>query len=91
MASGRIFIAAVFSLFYVSMYPILVGGFVIYVYPYWSPPVAVTWVLGGILMQAWFCFARTGPTTDSRLLTQVGTGILYLASIIVFSGGCYQS
>jgi hypothetical protein len=87
----RIFIAAAFALFYISMYPILVGGFVIYVYPYWSPPVAVAWVLGGILVQAWFCFPRSGATTNSRLLTQVGAGILYAASIMVFSGGCYQS
>jgi hypothetical protein len=56
----RIFIAAAFALFYISMYPILVGGFVIYVYPYWSPPVAVAWVLGGILVQAWFCSLAAG-------------------------------
>jgi hypothetical protein len=87
----HIVIAGAFSLFYVSMYPILIGGFVIYVYPYWSPPVAVAWVLGGILVQAWFCFGRAKAAAGSRLMTQVGVGVLYAASIMVFSGGCYQS
>jgi hypothetical protein len=96
----RIFIAAAFSLYYVSMYPILIGGFVIYVYPYWSPGAALTWILGGILVQAWFCFVstsgpRAGPAVTVRkttLRTQVGAGVLYAASIIVLSGGgCYQS
>ena len=87
----HIFIAAVFALFYAAMYPILVGGFVIYVYPYWSPRVAVAWVLGGILVQAGFCFARPRTASDPKLRTQVGAGVLYAATIIVFSGGCYQS
>ena len=42
----RLLIAAGISLFYVRMYPILIGGFVIYVYPYWSARAAVAWVLG---------------------------------------------
>ena len=37
----RVFIAVAFSLYYITMYPILVGGFVIYVYPYWSPRAAL--------------------------------------------------
>jgi hypothetical protein len=97
----RLFIAAAFSLFYVSMYPILIGGFVIYVYPYWSPRAAVAWVLGGILVQACFCFVSTprGPraglvmtaSKSTPLPTQVGAGVLYAASILLLSGGCYQS
>jgi hypothetical protein len=93
-------IAAAFSLFYASMYPILTGGFVIYVYPYWSPRATVTWIVGGILVQAWFCLLstprgpRAGPVmtlSRSTLPTQVGAGVLYAASIILLSGGCYQS
>ena len=95
----RIFVAAAFSLFYVSMYPILIGGFVIYVYPYWPRRAAVAWVVGGILVQACFCFVSTrgprgGPAmtvVKTTLPTQVGAGVLYAASLIVFSGGCYQS
>jgi hypothetical protein len=95
-----IFIGAAFSLFYVGMYPILIGGFVIYVYPYWSPAAALAWVVGGILVQAWFCFVsrsrgpRAGPAmavSKSTLPTQVGAGVLYAASILLLSGGCYQS
>ena len=87
----RIFITALFSLFYASMYPILVGGFVIYVYPFWSSGAALAWILGGIVVQAGFCLARLKTGSESKLLTQVGAGVLYAASIVVFSGGCYQS
>jgi hypothetical protein len=97
----RTFVAVVFSLFYISMYPILIGGFVIYVYPYWSPRAAVVWVLGGILVQACFCLLSTprgprgGPvmtvSKSTPLPTQVGAGVLYAASILLLSGGCYQS
>jgi len=87
----HIWIAVAFALCYFAMYPVLVGGFVVYVYPYWSPRVAAAWILGGILVQAWFCFPRSTATTTSRPLTQVGAGLLYAASIIIFSGGFYQS
>jgi hypothetical protein len=87
----RLLIAAAFSLFYVSMYPILVGGFVIYVYPYWSPAAALTWVAGGMLVQAWFSLRRPGTIRRSGVLGQVGAGLLYAASIVLLSGGCYQS
>jgi hypothetical protein len=42
----RIAVAAAFSLFYIAMYPILIGGGVFYVYPYWSPGAAIAWVAG---------------------------------------------
>lgn len=93
-------IAAAFSLFYISMYPILIGGFVIYVYPYWSPRAALAWVVVGIVLQASFCFVsrsrgpRAGPAmtlSKSTLPTQVGAGVLYAVSIVLLSGGCYQS
>jgi hypothetical protein len=95
----RLFIAAAFSLFYVSMYPILIGGFVIYVYPYWPRGAALAWVVGGILVQVWFCFypsigPREGPALTVRkstLLTQTGAGVLYTASMLLLAGGCYQS
>jgi hypothetical protein len=92
----RLFIAAAFSLFYVSMYPILIGGFIIYVYPYWSQAAALAWVVGGILVQAWFCFySSIGPTEGPALtvrkstLTQAGAGVLYAASLVLLTDGCY--
>jgi hypothetical protein len=87
----RMLTAAAFSLLYVSMYPILTGGFVVYVYPYWPPPLAITYILLGILLQAWFCFGRNWPATGGTLMTQVGAGVLYAAASLAFSGGCYQS
>jgi hypothetical protein len=95
----RLFIAAAFSLFYVSMYPILTGGLAIYVYPYWSHGAALAWVVGGILVQAWFCFyssigprARPAQTVrKSTLVPQASAGVLYAASLILLPGACYQS
>jgi len=54
--------------------------------------------VGGILVQAWFCFySSIGPREElaltvrkSTLLTEAGAGVLYAASIILLSGGCYQ-
>jgi hypothetical protein len=86
----RIAIAAAFSLFYISLYPILIGGYVIYVYPYWSPGAAIAWVAGGIVLQAWLG-ARPGSRRGSGLFTQVGAGLLYAFSMMMLSGGCYQS
>jgi hypothetical protein len=94
----RLFIAAAFSLFYIGMYPILIGGFIIYVYPYWSQGAALAWVVGGILVQAWFCFyssigPREGPALTVRkstLPTQAGAGVLYAASLILLTDGCYM-
>ena len=83
--------AAAFSLFYASMYPVLTGGYVVYIYPYWSPPLALTYIAGGILLQAWFCFGRGEPEAGSRLLVQVAAGVVYAAAVLVFSGGLYQS
>jgi len=82
--------AAVFSLLYVSMYPVLTGQFVIYVYPKWPPPLAVTYILFGMLIQAWFCFGRRRPATGGMVATQVGVGVLYALACNV-GGGCYQS
>jgi hypothetical protein len=83
--------AAAFSVFYVCMYPLLVGGFVIHAYPYWPPPLAATYVLSGILLQAWFCFGRKRPEGGPLALwPQVVTGIAY-AAVGVFFGGAYMS
>ena len=87
----RLLIAAAFSLLYVSMYPILIGGGVIYVYPYWPPAAALAWVAGGMLVQAWFSLRRSGTIRRSEVLSQVGAGLVYAASVVVFAGGCYQS
>jgi hypothetical protein len=86
----RIAVAAAFSLFYISMYPILIGGGVIYVYPYWSRGAAFAWVAAGIALQAWLC-SRPSSRRGSGLFTHVGAGLLYAFSMVVFSGGCYQS
>jgi len=86
----RIAVAVAFSLFYISMYPILIGGGVIYVYPYWSSGAAIAWVAGGIALQAWLC-ARPGSRRGSGLFAHVGAGLLYAFSMMVFFGGCYQS
>jgi hypothetical protein len=82
--------AAAFSLFYVCMYPVLTGQFVVYVYPHWPPPLAVTYILIGMVIQAWFCVGRKKPTTGGMLMTQVGVGVLY-ALACNLGGGCYQS
>lgn len=73
------------------MYPILTGQFVFYVYPHWSPPAAVTYILLGILMQAWFCFGRDWRDRRGTVMPQVGAGVLYAAACVAFSGGCYMS
>jgi hypothetical protein len=88
----RLVTAAGFSLLYVSMYPVLTGEFVIYHYPYWPPPLAATYVLSGILVQAWFCFGRRRrPGRPHALWPQIVTGIVYAAAVGVFPGGIYQS
>jgi hypothetical protein len=84
--------AAAFSLFYVSMYSVLRGGGVIYHYPHWPPPLAATYVLLGILLQAWFCFGQKSlEGRPQELWPQVVTGILYAAAVLVVPGGIYQS
>ena len=82
--------AVAFSLFYISMYPVLTGQFVVYVYPYWPPPLAITYILIGIVVQAWFCLGRKKPATRGMLATQIGVGVLY-ALACNLGGGCYQS
>ena len=87
-----IFTAAAFSLLYVGMYPVLTGGGAIYHYPYWPPPLAATYVLLGILLQAWFCFGRKRVEGRPQALwPQVLTGILYTAAVAIVPGGIYQS
>ena len=86
----RIAVAAAFSLFYIAMYPILIGGGVFYVYPYWSPGAAIAWVAGGIALQVWLC-VRPSTKRGLGLFAQVGAGLLYAFSVMVLSGGCYQS
>lgn len=88
---ARLLVAATFSLLYVSMYPILIGSGVIYVYPYWPPAAALAWVAGGMLVQAWFSLRRSGTIGRSGLLSQVGAGLMYAASSAVLTGGCYRS
>jgi hypothetical protein len=79
-----------FSLLYVALYRILIGGLVIYLYPYWPPPLAIAYVLGGILLQAWLCF-RAGRPSGARLVGQVAAGILYVAALAMLPGHLYMS
>jgi hypothetical protein len=75
-----------------NMYPTLIGRSVIYHYPYWAPPLAATYVAGGILLQTWFSFCR--EESAGRVLSlwpQIVTGILYALAVGVFPGGIYQS
>jgi peptidoglycan/LPS O-acetylase OafA/YrhL len=89
---NRLAIAAGFLVLYVSMYPVLTGGFVIYHYPYWPPPLAATYVLLGILLQAWFCFGRRrSEGRPPALWPQVVAGVVYAAAVVAFPGGIYQS
>ena len=87
----RIIIAVMFSLLYAGMFPMLIGGFVIYWYPYWPAPVAVAYVIGGILLQTWFCFRRATPVTSRSLAAQALTGLAYMMAAVFVNGGPYQS
>ena len=87
----NIFTAAIFSLFYVSLYPVLRGQFVIYHHPAWSGAQAAAFVAGGVLVQGLFCLARRGRPAGYTLLAQVVAGVLYAAAIFAFPGGVYQS
>jgi hypothetical protein len=80
-----------FSLFYVGLYQILIGGGVIYRYPSWPPAFARAFVLGGILLQAWFLLEAWTAPSAARLLGQVGTGILYVAALALLPGSTYMS
>jgi hypothetical protein len=85
-----ILVAVAFSLMYVVLYPWLVGGFVIYFYPYWPPALAAAYVAGGVLMQAWFCYRQRTAVTPRSLVAQCLTGIGYLFATLLVSG-LYQS
>ena len=85
-----IVIAALFSLLYVCLYPMLTGGFVIYWYPYWSSAAATAYIAGGILLQGGFCLYRRNEVTVSSLGAQVLAGFGYLA-LSMMTGGPYQS
>jgi hypothetical protein len=86
-----IFTAVGFSLLYASLYPVLSGGGVIYHYPPWSPPLAATYVAGGVLLQSWFCFGRKRTTARRSILPQVVAGVLYTTAIGFVPGSIYLS
>lgn len=87
----RFLIAAAFSFWYLNLYPILIGAFVIYHYPYWSPPLAMAYVAGGLLVQAWFCFGRKDSGPHNGAMLQIGAGLLYAAAIVFAPGSTYMS
>jgi len=84
------FIAGAFSLVSVSLYPVLRGEFVIHHYPPWSVAQSAVYILGGVLLQVWFCIGRRNPSVF-MLLAQVVTGILYVAGIVAFPGDVYHT
>ena len=85
-----IIIAALFSLGYLCLYPMLTGSFVIYWYPYWSSTAAIAYIAGGVLLQAGLCLYWRNDVTNRSLGAQVlaGFGYLVLSSM---AGGPYQS
>ena len=85
-----IIIAALFSLLYLSLYPMLIGGFVIYWYPSWSSAAAMAYVAGGILLQGGLCLYRRNVVTVWSLGVQVLAGFGYLALSLI-KGEPYQS
>jgi hypothetical protein len=85
-----ILIAAGFSWLYLIWYPLLIGGFVIYYYPYWPPALAAAYVAGGILLQAGMCYWRGTAVTWRSLGIQVLTGTGYLIATL-FVSDMYQS
>jgi hypothetical protein len=86
----RVVIAAMFSLLYVSLYPILTGGFVIYFYPYWSREAATLYIFGGVVLQTAFCLYWRKELTVWSVGAQVLAGLVYLA-LSMAKGGLYQS
>jgi hypothetical protein len=89
--AAAIVTSTTFSLIYVSLYQILIGGYVIYRYPYWQPHAAVAYVFGGIILQAWFVFRAWRVPSRERLVGQVAGGILYLAALALLPGSTYMS
>jgi hypothetical protein len=90
MRTVGLVIAALFSLLYVSLYPLLTGGSTIYWYPYWSSGAATAYIAGGILLQGGFCLYGRNHVTVARLGAQIGAGVGYLA-LTLLKGGLYQS
>ena len=86
-----ILVAAIFSLLYAGLYPMLIGGGVIYWYPYWPPVLAAAYVAGGVLLQIGLCYRRGTRVTVQSLVGQVLAGVGYLAASVVVSDGPYMS
>ena len=87
-----IILAVTFSLFYICLYPVFRREFVIYAYPPWSVAQATIYILGGILVQGWFCFRQVRSAAVDMPVAQGVTGVLYAAAAVVLSGGdIYQS
>jgi hypothetical protein len=74
-----------------GVYPFLVGGGVIYWYPYWSPGMAAAYVVAGSLIQGWFCYRLAKNATWGTLAGQTLTGIGYLAATFLSGGSLYMS
>lgn len=85
-----ILVAVAFSILYTGLYPLLIGGFVIYFYPYWPRTLAAAYVAGGILVQIGLCYSRGTAVSWRSLAIQAVTGTGYLFATLFFSG-LYQS
>ena len=82
--------AAMFSMSYAALYPMLTSNFVIYWRPAWPAPLALFYILGGILLQAWFCYRRRTAVSGNGLVAQLLTGVGYFLAACAF-GGPYMS
>jgi hypothetical protein len=82
--------AALFSLLYLCLYPMLTGTFVIHWSRPWSRGAATAYVASGILLQVGLCLYRWNVVTMRDLGTQVLAGFGYLA-LPLFKGGLYQT
>jgi hypothetical protein len=85
-----IIIAALFSLLYLCLYPMLTGDSVIYWYPPWSSAGAMAYIAGGILLQGGLCIYRWNDVTVWSLGAQVLAGLGYLVLTLI-TGEPYQS
>lgn len=74
-----------FSLIYVSLYPMLTGSFIIYWYPHWPSDLALAYIAGGIVLQGLFC-AWGGPLRGWSVAAQLLTGVAYLMFTLLISG-----
>ena len=83
-------IGVLFSVMYLSLCTLLVGGGNIYWYPYWTPGMAAAYAVFGSLIQGGFCYRLARNATWGTLGGQILTGLGYLAATLL-TGSLYMS